>query len=992
MSYATLIKRDLPSQSRAILGLIRRSFSVESRKLQISHENNSASHTYREDFASRHIGINKKQEAEILKMLNIKSLDELISKTIPKSIFFNRDLNLNKPMTEQEFLKYAKDVASQNQVYRSFIGMGYSNCFTPTVIQRNIFENPGWVTQYTPYQAEISQGRLESLLNYQTMICDLTGLDIANASLLDEATAAAEAMALCSRSNKRYKFLISDRVHPQTLDLIKTRAEPLGIEVKIMPLNEMNFEKKDISGFLFQYPDTDGSIICQQKVIENAKKFGTIPVCATDILSLCLLKSPKEIGAEIALGNAQRFGVPLGYGGPHAAFFASTSRFKRDLPGRIIGVSRDSNNKRCLRLSLQTREQHIRQDKATSNICTAQALLANMAAFYAIYYGPEGLKAKAKHTHHYTLLLAEGLKKSNNTVVNDLFFDTVKIKPNLSVDEIRKRADAKKINLRYFEDKKHVGISLDETVTDQDLNDLLDIFNSKDRFDSLEKVVKTDNLKNNITNSSFKRDSKFLQQDVFNQYHSEALITRYMKMLENKDVSLVHSMIPLGSCTMKLNATTELMPCSWPEFNSIHPFVPKDQVKGYYHMMNELARDLCEITGYDEISFQPNSGAQGEYAGLRAIMQYLKANSKEDRKVCLIPTSAHGTNPASAAMAGMDIRKVNVLKNGLIDMAQLADLVKKYQKNLACIMVTYPSTYGVFESQIGDICKMIHENGGQVYLDGANLNAQVGLCRPGDYGSDVSHLNLHKTFCIPHGGGGPGMGPIGVKKHLAPYLPSHPVIDIDGVSRDKSFGSVSAAPWGSASILPISWAYIKMMGNKGLKHATKIAILNSNYMMARLRDAYTVNYVGEQGFTAHEFIINADFKQTANIEAIDIAKRLQDYGFHSPTVSWPVHGALMIEPTESESKEELDRLCDALISIREEIAKIEKGEWDKVNNPLKHAPHTQALCISSEWNRPYSREVAAYPIAYLKPETKMWPTVGRVDDSYGDKNLITKLD
>lgn len=949
------------------------------------------SYDFKESFVNRHIGVSEKVEKEMLKTLNLNSLDELVVKTVPNDIFFKRDLNLSPPMTEQEFLAYAKKVASENQVFRSYIGMGYNNCFVPTVIQRNIFENPGWVTQYTPYQAELSQGRCENLLNYQTMVCDLTGLEIANASLLDEGTAAAEAMTLCSRNNKRRVFLISDKVHPQTIDVVVTRAEPLDIKVKVVKLENMNFEDKTISGFLFQYPDTDGSINNIESIIKKAKDNGTVPVCATDLLSLCLLKSPGELGAEIALGNSQRFGVPLGFGGPHAAFFATTHKFKRDMPGRIIGVSRDSNNKKALRLSLQTREQHIRADKATSNICTAQALLANMSAFYAIYHGPDGLKKKANYVHSLTIVLAEGLKKSNNLVVNANYFDTIKVKPvdGLSISEIKKRAQLNKINLRYFPDEKHIGISLDETVKFDDINDLLAIFNSKDTFESLSKVLNVNENKFNINNTIFRRESPYLTHSVFNTYHSETLLVRYMKMLENKDVSLVHSMIPLGSCTMKLNGTTELMPCSWPEFNSIHPFVPREQVNGYHKMFDELAKDLCEITGYDKISFQPNSGAQGEYAGLRAIMQYLKHKGQGDRKVCLIPTSAHGTNPASAAMAGMNIHKINVLKNGTIDFNQVSDLAKKYKNNLACAMITYPSTYGVFESKIVELCQLIHENGGQVYLDGANLNAQVGLCRPGDYGSDVSHLNLHKTFCIPHGGGGPGMGPIGVKAHLAPFLPSHPIVD-NGISRENSFGSCSAAPWGSSSILPISWAYIKMMSAKGLKKATQIAILNSNYMMKKLEKAYHVNYLGENGFVAHEFIISGDFKATANVEAIDIAKRLQDYGFHSPTVSWPVPGALMIEPTESENKEELDRLVDALLKIREEIAKIERGEWDKKNNPLKNAPHTQEVCISSNWNRPYTRETAAYPTNLIKPESKMWPTCGRVDDSYGDKNLITK--
>lgn len=946
---------------------------------------------YRENFETRHNGINKTTQEAMLKEINVKSIDQLIEETIPENIRFNRDMNLSAPLTEEEFLNYAKEIASKNKVFRSYIGMGYSNCHIPTVIQRNVFENPGWVTQYTPYQAELSQGRCENLFNFQTMICDLTGLDIANASLLDEATASAEAMTLCTRTNKRKKFLVSDKVHPQSIDLMKTRAGPLDIEVIVQSVDQMNFEKKDVSGFLFQYPDTEGSICDIAEVIEKAKMNKTIVVCATDLLSLCLLKSPAEIGADIALGNAQRFGVPLGFGGPHAAFFAAKSNFKREIPGRIIGVSIDSNNKPAYRLSLQTREQHIRAGKATSNICTAQALLANMSAFYAIYHGPEGLKKKAQHAHSMTLVLAEGLKSSNCEIKNTTFFDTIKIKANKNIDEIRAKAVAKSINFRYYDDNQHIGISLDETVTPIDIDDILQVFDSTETFKSLTDKTNFDESNANLNkNDHFKRKSKYLEHKIFNIYHSEAELVRYMKILENKDVSLVHSMIPLGSCTMKLNSTTELMPCSWPEFNSIHPFVPKDQVKGYHMMFDELSKDLCEITGYDNISLQPNSGSQGEYAGLRAIMKYLGSKGDDERRVCLIPTSAHGTNPASAAMAGMKIIPVSVDKSGEIDMRTFTELANKYKKNLACAMITYPSTYGVFDTKIVELCQVIHEFGGQIYLDGANLNAQVGLCRPGDYGADVSHLNLHKTFCIPHGGGGPGMGPIGVKKHLAPFLPSHSIVGIDDVNRNESFGSCSAAPYGSSSILPISWAYIKMMGGKGLKKATETAILNANYMMKRLESAYHINYKGFKNMVAHEFIINANFK-AANIEAIDLAKRLQDYGFHAPTVSWPVHGALMVEPTESESKEELDRFCDALLMIREEIKKIESGEWDKVNNPIKNSPHTQEVCINSNWDRPYTRETAAFPIKHLKPENKIWPTVGRVNDSYGDKNLVVRL-
>jgi len=944
----------------------------------------------RDRFVSRHIGSNDGEITEMLDSLNLKSLDELVTKTIPNNILLKRDLNLDRAETEQEFLEYAKKVAGENQIWRSYIGLGYYNTHMPPVILRNIFENPGWITQYTPYQAELSQGRLESLLNYQTMICDMTGLDIANASLLDEATAAAEAMVLCYRNNKRNKFLISDKVNPQTIDVVKTRASVIGIEVVVQNVSEMKFDKT-VGGFLFQYPDSDGSINDFEAVIKAAKANQSLSVCVADLLSLCLLKSPKDIGADIALGNAQRFGVPLGFGGPHAAFFACADKFKRDMPGRIIGVTRDSNGRQAYRLSLQTREQHIRQDKATSNICTAQALLANISAMFAIYHGPKGLKDIANRVHGYTLLLAEALKNEGHSIENKLFFDTIKIKPNADINTIRQRAEAKNINLRYFSDNVHVGVSLDETVSDKDFNDLLHVFGSSQSIDNLLQKIDVDKLDSSLNKASkFARNDAYLTHPVFSKHQSEAKLVRYMKQIENKDLSLVHSMIPLGSCTMKLNATTEMMPCSWAELNSIHPFVPLDQVKGYQKLFSELDRYLCEITGFDKISFQPNSGAQGEYAGLMTIMAYFRARGEHNRKICLIPTSSHGTNPASAAMAGMQIIKIKVDKEGKVDMNHLKEAAEKYKKDLACAMITYPSTHGVFDSSIAELFEIIHKNGGQVYLDGANMNAQVGLCRPGDYGADVCHLNLHKTFCIPHGGGGPGMGPIGVKKHLIPHLPSHSLVPLEGIPRELSFGSCSSAPWGSASILPISWAYIKMMGAKGLKKATQVAILNANYMMNRLKSDFKVSYVGDHGFVAHEFIINADYKTTANIEAVDIAKRLQDYGFHAPTVSWPAHGALMIEPTESEGKDELDKLCDALISIRKEVAKIESGEWDKQNNPLKNAPHTQEMCISSNWNKPYSREIAAYPISYVKPESKQWPTSGRVDDLYGDKNLICK--
>ncbi|KAJ8306015.1 hypothetical protein KUTeg_016560 [Tegillarca granosa] len=880
-------------------------------------------------------------------------------------------------------------MAAKNHVWRSYIGLGYYNTYTPHTIQRNIFENPGWTTQYTPYQAELAQGRLESLLNYQTMICDMTGLKIANASLLDEATAAAEAMGLCYRHNKRRKFYIDNKCHPQSIGVVETRASALGIEIERIDWKEMDLSKRDVSGVLLQYPNTSGAVEDYTNLVENAHHNGTLVVCATDLLALTILRPPGEFDIDIAVGSSQRFGIPLGYGGPHAGFFAVKEQFMRLMPGRMVGVTRDASGGDAYRLALQTREQHIRRDKATSNICTAQALLANMAAMYAVYHGPKGLRHIGERVHNATLILAEGVKKAGHQLQTDLFFDTIRFIPQNGQAEIVQRADKKEINLCYQSDGQ-VGISLDETVEREDLADLLHVVGCTQTMEEIAEELGTQPV-NSINNTAFHRTSEYLTHKVFNRYHSETNIVRYMKQLENKDLSLVHSMIPLGSCTMKLNSTTEMMPCSWKEFANIHPFVPLEHAQGYKEMFEELERDLCEITGYDKISLQPNSGAQGEYAGLRAIMAYLHSKGETQRSVCLIPVSAHGTNPASAQMAGMKIQPINVDKNGAVDMKHLTAMAEKYSDTLACLMVTYPSTNGVFDNGIREICDLIHDKGGQVYLDGANMNAQVGICRPGDYGSDVSHLNLHKTFCIPHGGGGPGMGPIGVKQHLAPYLPTHPVIPPYGTTgpEAKSFGVVSAAPFGSSAILPISWGYIKMMGADGLRHASEVAILNANYMSKRLKGHYKTLYKNENGFVAHEFIIDCrEFKKTANIEVMDIAKRLQDYGFHAPTTSWPVTGTLMAEPTESENKEELDRFCDAMIAIRKEIHDIETGKSDSRMNPLKMSPHSQAVIMSSNWDRPYSREVAAYPVAYVKPETKFWPSVSRIDDIYGDQNLV----
>lgn len=945
----------------------------------------------REEFASRHIGPRQSDRDQMLGYLGFKTLDDMIQKAVPADIRLKRELEFEECHDEHELINRIRGIAEKNKIWRSFIGMGYHNCVVPHPIMRNIFENPGWTTQYTPYQPEIAQGRLEGLLNYQTMVTDLTGLPIANASLLDEGTAAAEAMGLCYRQNKRRKFLISDKIHPQTHSVVETRANSMGMEIIVGKVDEFDFSNRDISGVLFQYPDTEGNILDYTELVANAHKNGTLAVAATDLLALTILRPPGEFDVDMAVGTSQRFGVPLGYGGPHAGFFSCRNSLTRLIPGRMIGVTRDASGKEAFRLALQTREQHIRRDKATSNICTAQALLANMSAMFAVYHGPDGLQSIANRVHIATLVLAKALREAGNVIENKVFFDTLRVSPRMAQSEIRHYAQQKEINLRYFPDGT-VGIALDETVTEQDLDDLMWTFGSKSNINKLSlEIDNPESLEGSILNSTFARKSAFLTHPVFNSHHSETRIVRYMKTLENKDISLVHSMIPLGSCTMKLNSTTEMMPCSFRHFTDIHPFVPLEQALGYRELFEQLERDLCEITGYDKISFQPNSGAQGEYAGLRAITSYLEAKGEGHRNVCLIPVSAHGTNPASAQMAGMKVEVINVTKDGAIDMKHLKAKIEKHRDNIACLMITYPSTNGVFEETVAEVCQLIHDAGGQVYLDGANMNAQVGVCRPGDYGSDVSHLNLHKTFCIPHGGGGPGMGPIGVKAHLAPFLPSHVVVDpmASMGKSSKSFGAVSAAPYGSSAILPISWAYIKMMGAKGLKRATQVAILNANYMSKRLEKHYKTLHKGTNGLVAHEFIIDVKhFKKTANIEAVDIAKRLMDYGFHAPTMSWPVAGSLMIEPTESEDKGELDRFCDALVYIRQEIAEIEAGRMDIGINPLKMSPHTADQVMSSDWSRPYTRESAAYPAPFVKPETKVWPTVSRIDDIYGDKNLV----
>ncbi|XP_050429123.1 glycine dehydrogenase (decarboxylating), mitochondrial isoform X2 [Adelges cooleyi] len=911
----------------------------------------------RESFTCRHIGPNDVEQEQMLKELGYQDLEELNEHTLAELI---------------------KSIANKNQTWKSYIGMGYYNCHIPHVIKRNMLENPGWLTPYTPYQEEIGQGRLEGLLNFQTMIIDLTSMDVANASLLDEATAASEALAMTFRHNKRKQWFLANNVHPQTIAVVRTRAEALGIEVHVGDPGHVDF--RPYSGILLQYPDTYGYLLDYEEIVHKAHSSETLVVCATDLLSLTLIKTPGEFGVDISVGTSQRFGTPLGYGGPHAAFIACKKKLMRLIPGRMVGVTRDTDGDQAYRLTLQTREQHIRRERATSNICTAQALLANLSAMYAVYHGPNGLKNIAKKVHHSAILLKTALDELGYQTNSGSIFDTVQVRSNISHKDILSKCREKMINIRWYDDRSF-GISMDETVTTEDLDNLLWIFGYKN---GINQIISKNELQEQVSNSIFKRTSQYLQHPVFNTHKSETKIVRYIKQLENKDISLVHSMIPLGSCTMKLNATVELLPLSEPGFINIHPFVPSEQALGYQYILQDLEHDLCQLTGFDKVSFQPNSGAQGEFAGLCAIMKYHKQRSDNDRKVCLIPTSAHGTNPASAQMAGMDIQTINTSKDGCIDLQDLKDKVKKHKSQLSCIMITYPSTNGVFEESVKDICELVHLNGGQVYMDGANMNAQVGLCRPGDIGADVSHLNLHKTFCIPHGGGGPGMGPIAVKSHLIPYLPSHPVIKN---GNELSLGTVSAAPYGSASIIPISWAYVKLMGSEGLRKATQVAILNANYMSKKLSSHYQTLFVGTKNqLVAHEFIIDTrELKNTANIDATDIAKRLIDYGFHAPTMSWPVAGTLMIEPTESESKEELDRFCNALINIREEIRQIENNKADQQQNLLKLAPHTLKQICKDNWSRPYSRESAAYPMGYRQ---KVWPSVGRIDSKYGDQNVI----
>ncbi|KCV71468.1 glycine dehydrogenase [Fonticula alba] len=901
-------------------------------------------------------------------------------------------------MTESELLALAKEYASQNEIFDNYIGLGYYNTLTPQVILRNIMENPGWYTQYTPYQAEISQGRLESLLNFQTMVTDLTGMDIANASLLDEGTAAAEAMMMAhAQSNGRRKtFFIDKNTFPQTIAVVKTRAAPFNVNVVVGDFRtfDMSTIADDLCGALVQYPAMDGTIEDFESFSTTVKNHGGLFVVASDLMALTLLKAPGEFGADICLGSTQRFGVPLGFGGPHAAFFATTDKLKRRMPGRLVGVSRDVDGNPALRLALQTREQHIRRERATSNICTAQALLANMAAMYAVYHGPDGLTQIAQRIHALAKTLAHVVTEAGHTVTTsgDGFFDTItiRLRDGTTAAAVAEAANAARINIRVV-DEQHVSVSLDETTTKRRLRNLAQLFSDREDLcmDKAAAAAGIGSLADMTPSSSGKltRNTPFLEHPVFNSYHSETEMLRYLHRLQAKDLSLTHAMIPLGSCTMKLNATSEMVPVTMPGFNSIHPFAPPAQAKGYQNLFRELEADLAEITGFDAVSLQPNSGANGEYAGLMAIRGYHESRGEAHRDVCLIPVSAHGTNPASAMMAGMRVVPVKCLPaTGELDMEDLAEKAAKHADNLSCIMVTYPSTFGVFDAGIRDVCQVVHRHGGQVYLDGANMNAQVGICRPGDYGADVVHLNLHKTLCIPHGGGGPGMGPIGVKAHLQPFLPDHPLLP--GFGGSKSPGPVASAPYSSASILPIPWAYIRMMGPNGLRQSTETAILNANYMAKRLEDHYSILYRNHNSKCAHEFIIDArPLKETSGIEAIDIAKRLQDYGFHSPTMSWPVVNTLMIEPTESESLAELDRLCDALIAIREEIAAIERGDVSRTDNALKRAPHTAATVTSDTWDRSYSRETAAFPTSSTKTN-KFWPTTSRIDDTYGDLNLV----
>lgn len=952
----------------------------------MSHEFNAAQFLSPSDtFIHRHIGPSDDDIRAMLATLGYESLDALVQATVPAEIRVQKPLDLPPPRGEYELLAALRAIAAKNQVQRSLIGMGYYGCIVPPIIQRNILENPGWYTQYTPYQAEISQGRLEALVNYQTMVADLTGMPLANASLLDEGTAAAEAMTMAHRVAKRPQngFFVAANCHPQTIAVVQTRAKALGIEIHVGDVQDIDFEKQGLYGVLLQYPATDGRVYDYSDLVQAAHAAGALAVVAADPLALTLLRPPGEWGADIVVGSAQRFGVPMGFGGPHAAFMATRDEFARQMPGRLIGVSKDAHGNPAYRLAVQTREQHIRREKATSNICTAQVLLAIMAGMYAVYHGPQGLRRIAQRVHGLTQVLAAGLRRLGIELGNEPFFDTLRIKVGKrAAAGVLSRARKQQINLRDYGDGT-VGLSLDELSTKAEVAELWGIFAGKHEVPfSVEDLAGAGAI---VYPAPLARSSGYLQHPVFNSYHAEHEMLRYLHRLQARDLSLCQSMIPLGSCTMKLNGTAEMLPITWPEFANLHPFVPPEQAEGYAELMRTLSAWLAEITGFQAVSVQPNSGAAGEYAGLQVIRAYHAARGQGERDVCLIPVSAHGTNPASSALAGLRVVPVACDAQGNIDLTDLRARASEHRDRLAAIMVTYPSTHGVFEAGIRELCQIVHEHGGQVYMDGANMNAQVGLCRPADIGADVVHLNLHKTFCIPHGGGGPGVGPIACAVHLAPFLPGHPVVACGGA---QAIGPVAAAPFGSASILPISWMYIGLMGTAGLTKATQVAILNANYMANRLREHYPVLYTGQNGRVAHEFILDCrEVQKTAHVTVDDIAKRLMDYGFHAPTMSWPVAGTLMIEPTESESRAECDRLCDALIAIRQEIRDIETGRVKYEDSALKHAPHTAAAVCATEWNRPYAREQAAFPAPWVKAH-KFWPPVGRIDNVWGDRNLF----
>jgi glycine dehydrogenase len=935
-------------------------------------------------FADRHVAPSSDDVAAMLDALGVDSIDALVDEAIPSSIRTERPLNLPDAITEQELLDEAEALAEQNENWRSFIGMGYHGTNTPPVIKRNILEDPSWYTQYTPYQAEIAQGRLEALLNFQTMTIDLTGLEIANASLLDEGTAAAEAMMMLNRVARRggHTFFVSEDCHPQTIEVVKARAEPIDVEIVVGDHRDFEFTD-EVFGALVQYPTTDGRIDDYETFCERAHDAGAYVAVAADLLSLTLLTPPGEWGADVAVGSTQRFGVPMGFGGPHAAYFATKEEHKRQVPGRMIGVTKDADGEMALRMALQTREQHIRRGRATSNICTAQVLLAVMASMYAVYHGPKGLRRIATRVHDLTKTLAEGLRRTGHTVRHDAYFDTIRVDlADTTQERVRERAEQHQINLRYFDDGS-VGVSLDETASADDLDALFTVFGATNGQRLYAEEVAAD--LDSGYDGPLQRESSYLDHPVFNQYHSEGEITRYIKGLAEKDLSLTHSMIPLGSCTMKLNPTAALQPISLSGFANIHPLAPEEQATGYQQVLRELREQLAEITGFDSVSLQPNSGASGEYTGLLVIQAYHEARGEGHRDVCLVPESAHGTNPASANMAGMDVVTIDCDEHGNVDLDDLTAKAEEHADRLAALMVTYPSTHGVFEEHIQELCDVVHEHGGQVYMDGANMNAQVGLCRPAEYGIDVCHLNLHKTFSIPHGGGGPGVGPICAAEHLTPFLPGHPLRNVGG---EDAIGPVAAAPYGSALICLISWAYIKMLGADGLTRSTKTAILNANYVAKRLSAHYDIVYTGTDDRVAHEFILDLrPFRRELDISEQDVAKRLMDYGFHAPTMSWPVVGTLMVEPTESEDKAELDRFCEAMIAIRSEIQEVELGVMDAEDSVLKQAPHTAAMVTSDSWDRPYSREQAAYPAEWTR-ERKFWPTVRRVDDAFGDRNLI----